>query len=158
MSLVWSISQSSLNPKDTPPSGSHERYKSQDRLHWEKEFDCNLKMREWILAEKIADEEQLSEIEKEAEIAVKNARNTASANYSQEIKSDQEQALALIGKIINASQHKIELTNIYNDLKENTSPLKLDIVKACTFIIRALGKYEDVNKEDLKNWLENKKK
>ena len=144
-------------PQGHSTSGSHERYKSQDRLHWEKEFDCNLKMREWILAEKIADEEQLSEIEKEAKIAVKNARNTASANYSQEIKSDQEQALALIGKIINASQHKIEITNIYNDLKENTSPLKLDIVKACTFIIRALGKYEDVNKEDLKNWLETKK-
>ena len=59
--------------------------------------------------------------------------------------------------MINASQHKIELTNIYNDLKENTSPLKLDIVKACTSIIRALGKYEDVNKEDLKNWLATKK-
>ena len=59
--------------------------------------------------------------------------------------------------MINASQHKIELTNIYNDLKENTSPLKSDIVKACTSIIRALAKYEDVNKEDLKNWLATKK-
>jgi len=144
-------------PQGHSTSGSHERYKSKERLDWESEFDCNLKMREWLLAEKISDEKELADLEKEAKIAVKNARNMAAASYSQEIKSDQKEALSLIGKIIDASQHKIQLTNIYNDLKENTSPLKSDIVKACTFIIRALAKYDDVNKEELKDWLATKK-
>jgi len=40
-------------------SGSHERYKSKDRLDWEKKFDCNLKMREWILNNDIANEIEL---------------------------------------------------------------------------------------------------
>jgi 2-oxoisovalerate dehydrogenase E1 component len=144
-------------PQGHSTSGSHERYKSKERLDWESEFDCNLKMREWLLAEKIADEKELSDLEKEAKIVVKNARNMAASSYTQEIKSDQKEALSLIGKMIDASQYKIQLTNIYNDLKENTSPLKSDIVKACTYIIRALAKYDDVNKEDLKDWLATKK-
>jgi 2-oxoisovalerate dehydrogenase E1 component len=144
-------------PQGHSTSGSHERYKSKERLDWESEFDCNLKMREWLLAEKIADEKELSDLEKEAKIVVKNARNMAATSYTQEIKSDQKEALSLIGKMIDASQYKIQLTNIYNDLKENTSPLKSDIVKACTYIIRALAKYDDVNKEDLKDWLATKK-
>ena len=140
-------------PQGHSTSGSHERYKSKERLRWENKFDCNLKMREWILAEKIADETTLFEIEKEAKTTAKNARNAASSNYFREIKSDQKQALALIGKIINESQHKIQLTNIYNDLEQNIFPLKSDVVKACTAIIRTLAKYEDVNKQELKNWL-----
>ena len=145
-------------PQGHSTSGSHERYKSKERLRWENKFDCNRKMREWILTEKIADETTLDEIEKEAKTTAKNARNTASSNYFREIKSDQKQALALIGKIINKSQHKIQLTNIYNDLEQNIFPLKSDVVKACTSIIRTLAKYEDLNKQDLnkqdlKNWL-----
>ena len=145
-------------PQGHSTSGSHERYKSKGRLSWENKFDCNRKMREWILAEKIADEATLDEIEKEAKTTAKSARNTASSNYFREIKSDQKQALALIGKIINKSQHKIQLTNIYNDLEQNIFPLKSDVVKACTSIIRTLAKYEDLNKQDLnkqdlKNWL-----
>ncbi len=144
-------------PQGHSTSGSHERYKSKERLLWENKFDCNLKMREWILEEKIADEATLYEIEKEAKITAKNARNAASSNYFREIKSDQKQALALIEKIINESQHKIQLTNIYNDLEQNIFPLKSDVVKACTSIIRTLAKYEDVNKQDLKNWLATQK-
>ena len=53
-------------PQGHSTSGSHERYKSKERLRWENKFDCNLKMREWILAEKFADEATLDEIEKEA--------------------------------------------------------------------------------------------
>ena len=145
-------------PQGHSTSGSHERYKSKERLRWENKFDCNLKMREWILTEKIADEATLDEIEKEAKTTAKNARNAASSNYFREIKSDQKQALALIGKIINESQHKIQLTNIYNDLEQNMFPLKSDVVKACTSILQTLVKYEDVNKRDLKNWLAIKKK
>ena len=137
-------------PQGHSTSGSHERYKSKERLRWESKFDCNLKMREWILAEKIADEATLYEIEKEAKTTAKNARNAASSNYFREIKSDQKQALALIGKIINESQHKIQLTNIYNDLEQNIFPLKSDVIKACTSIIRTLAIYEEVKTQHLK--------
>ena len=45
-------------------SGSHERYKSKKRLEWEKEYDCNIKMREWILNEGISSEDELDKLEK----------------------------------------------------------------------------------------------
>ena len=46
-------------------SGSHERYKSKQRLQWEKEHDCNLKFREWIISNGISNEESLNKIESE---------------------------------------------------------------------------------------------
>ena len=52
-------------PQGHSTSGSHERYKSKDRLQWEKEHDCNTKMREWMINNQIATDEELSEIEKD---------------------------------------------------------------------------------------------
>ena len=52
-------------------SGSHQRYKSDERLEWEKEYDCNKKMREWIISNGIADEKSISEIEQECKKIVK---------------------------------------------------------------------------------------
>ncbi len=51
-------------PQGHSTSGSHERYKNEDRLKWEKENDCNTKMREWIIESSIATEEELSILEK----------------------------------------------------------------------------------------------
>ncbi|MFT4663986.1 MAG: pyruvate/2-oxoglutarate/acetoin dehydrogenase E1 component/TPP-dependent pyruvate [Polaribacter sp.] len=62
-------------------SGSHERYKSKDRLTWEKEYDCNLQFRNWIVAEGVADEETLKEIEEQAKIEAKEGKNNAWAAY-----------------------------------------------------------------------------
>jgi len=45
-------------------SGSHERYKNSDRLDWEKKFDCNTKMREWIISNNISTDKELIELEK----------------------------------------------------------------------------------------------
>src|SRR5690606_10176028 len=52
-------------PQGHSTSGSHESYKNEDRLNWEREFDCNLKFRDWILASNIATEEELQEMEPE---------------------------------------------------------------------------------------------
>ena len=57
-------------------SGSHERYKSKERLDWEKKNDCNLKMREWILDNKIAIQSELEVIENDSKEIVKNAKKT----------------------------------------------------------------------------------
>ena len=66
-------------------SGSHERYKTDERLAWEREFDCNLKMRQWILAEGISNESILEKIEKEAAHQARAARRNAWESYQKPI-------------------------------------------------------------------------
>ncbi len=64
-------------PQGHSTSGSHERYKSEERLQWEKDNDCITGMRQWIIKEGIADDETLDNIEKEAVKRVKEARRNA---------------------------------------------------------------------------------
>ena len=66
-------------------SGSHERYKSKERLEWEKNHDCNLKFREWILSNGISDEDTLDKIESEIKTSVKEAKNKAWKAYQKPI-------------------------------------------------------------------------
>src|SRR5260221_10491764 len=68
-------------PQGHSTSGSHERYKSPERLAWEKEWDCNRKMREWILANELADDHELVEVEMNAKLMVKESKQRAWDKY-----------------------------------------------------------------------------
>ena len=72
-------------------SGSHERYKSKERLQWEKEHDCNLKMREWILSKGISNFQALEEMESQIKAKVKEAKNLAWEEYQKPIISLKDQ-------------------------------------------------------------------
>jgi len=74
-------------------SGSHERYKSNERLAWEKEYDCNLKMHDWIIAEGISDESTLAKIEKEAAQQARIARRNAWDSYQKPIEKQRNNLL-----------------------------------------------------------------
>lgn len=86
-------------PQGHSTSGSHERYKSKDRLAWEAEFDCNLKMRNWILQSGIAQEEELLELEKEAKDLVRQDQRRAWADYHKTIQKDLDEAIKLLSTI-----------------------------------------------------------
>ena len=64
-------------PQGHSTSGSHERYKTNERLDWEREWDCNRKMKEWIIENALEAEEQLAEIEANAKDYVRKSRNNA---------------------------------------------------------------------------------
>jgi TPP-dependent pyruvate/acetoin dehydrogenase alpha subunit len=74
-------------PQGHSTSGSHERYKSAERLAWEKEYDCIQQMKLWILSNNIANQEQLQEIERTAKDEVNEAKKSAWKKYSEPIKS-----------------------------------------------------------------------
>lgn len=80
-------------------SGSHQRYKSKERLEWEKDFDCNQKMRAWILEKNIASEQELEEIEKACKSEAKVARVAAWTSYQTPIKEKQEEMLKLLAPL-----------------------------------------------------------
>jgi TPP-dependent pyruvate/acetoin dehydrogenase alpha subunit len=89
-------------PQGHSTSGSHERYKSKERLAWEDEFDCVAKFREYILANKLAKAEELDEIEKEATEAAKVAKTNAWNAFNDSMKADYKDALALLKEFTTA--------------------------------------------------------
>ena len=75
--------QELTQPLGHSTSGSHERYKSKKRLEWEEEYDCILKFKEWILAQGIATEEGLSELEKLIDKEIRENKRKAWKEYRQ---------------------------------------------------------------------------
>ncbi len=143
-------------PQGHSTSGSHERYKSKDRLVWEKEHDCLLKMKEWILEEGFATEEELKKIEKEAKTRAKKARDNAWKAFTTEIKEDMNQALELIGKAALSSKNNKILQQIKDDLKTALNPLKADIMRAVRKSLRYLREDQSQEKDLLISWYNDK--
>lgn len=143
-------------PQGHSTSGSHERYKTKDRLNWEKEHDCILKMREWIESENLATAEELDTMEKEAKQAAKQAKDQAWKAYSQDIKKDVEEALNLIEKAGISSAKKDEISKIAGDLRKELNPEKSNVIRAAKQTLRLLKNESSAEKQTLLNWLKEK--
>jgi len=114
-------------PQGHSTSGSHERYKSKDRLAWETDHDCIAKMRAWMIDSKLSTDKKLSELEKEIELDVKEAKKLAWATFRNEIKEEANEAIQLL-KAVDAS--------IAQKLQESMDPGRKDILKALHEAIR----------------------
>lgn len=125
-------------PQGHSTSGSHERYKSPERLEWEKEFDGIAKMREWILKEGIADAGTLDKIEQEAIISVRNAKSQAWKNYQDPIRKMRDDFIhmANVTTCNCAKTNKIE--SIKEDLKQIADPIRKDIISSGRKILRLI--------------------
>ena len=96
--------QELTQPLGHSTSGSHERYKSEARLQWEKEYDCNLTFKNWILEKKIATEDELAAIEEKASTAAKEAKTTAWKAYLAPIDEERQEAEQLVQAVIANAQ------------------------------------------------------
>jgi 2-oxoisovalerate dehydrogenase E1 component len=83
-------------PQGHSTSGSHERYKSKERLKWEDDFDCIGRFRAWILDKKLASEKELATIEAEVQKAAENAKNEAWEEYLRPLEKERTEALTLL--------------------------------------------------------------
>ena len=101
-------------PTGHSTSGSHERYKSKERMQWEQDFDCNKKFKEWIIENKIADSEELENIEKEAISFVKEQKREAWKEYQEPIKSECNELLS----IFNSISAQLDIPEISEWIKE----------------------------------------
>ncbi|MDE0470689.1 MAG: thiamine pyrophosphate-dependent enzyme [Ekhidna sp.] len=145
-------------PQGHSTSGSHERYKSKERLEWEKEHDCILKMRKWLVTEGFAHEEDLLTIEKEAKSAAKSARDTAWREFSEEIKDDLEEALNLINKAGASSKRANEISTLTKEIGKELNPEKSHIIRSAKKALRLLKADISPEKNVLKEYLAKKEK
>ncbi len=136
-------------PQGHSSSGSHERYKSKERLQWEHEFDCNLKFRNWILNEKIADESELLKIEEDSKLVAKNARQEAWKDFRVSIDLHNEPLI----KLLNEAISKTNNNRIIAERKELTAkqnPLKKDVLISLKKVIRLMLKDKSGLKDKIK--------
>ncbi|MBM3403668.1 MAG: transketolase [Bacteroidetes bacterium] len=145
-------------PQGHSTSGSHERYKSPERLQWEKEYDGIARMREWILAEKIADADQLDLIEQEAINRVKEARKNAWDHYIQPMLKKRDEFLQMVDiTTCNCAKTK-KIDAIKQDLARVAEPVRKDIISSARKILRLIcnscSNPANSLKINVTNWLE----
>lgn len=117
-------------PQGHSTSGSHERYKSKDRLSWEKEWDCVKQMRQWLLNNNLANEEELLAIEQESVTHVKEQKNLAWEAYINPIKAlVSETASLLQGVILNDMDAYQQIQKLVTELQQNREPLRRDVMR-----------------------------
>ena len=117
-------------------SGSHERYKSKDRLKWEKEYDCILKMREWILENKLITKSKLEKIESESKDEVRKARSHAKSYSLEETIGNIKSFNKFFEESIDFKNQNI--SSILNSLNEIKEPSKKDLFSSVNKIYREM--------------------
>lgn len=117
-------------PQGHSTSGSHERYKTKERLAWEAEWDCVKKFRQWIVAQGLASEAELDALEAQDRQAVEDARQQAWEAYLNPILRDRRQAADLLDRLAAASPQAGDLTAIKDKLLALPAPLRRDVSQA----------------------------
>lgn len=145
-------------PQGHSTSGSHERYKTEERLIWEKEYDCIAKFKEWILAfevdgNKIANEETLELLQKEAKVEVRQAKNISWKRFTSEIQEELTEITNIIDSVAATSSQKAFIIKELEALKKAYEPIRKDLLNTARKVLRLLHKEQSPQKEQLTNWI-----
>lgn len=140
-------------PQGHSSSGSHERYKSPERLQWESDFDCIAQMRDWILANGLSNEEDLTQIETEAKNHVRAEQKRAWNTYQKTIGHDRELAIQQL-EMLNHPQ----VQNYIQELKQLQEPSLKETYSLVRKVIRELRFEDSLEKINLINWYEQRMK
>jgi pyruvate/2-oxoglutarate/acetoin dehydrogenase E1 component/TPP-dependent pyruvate/acetoin dehydrogenase alpha subunit len=139
-------------PQGHSTSGSHERYKSKERLAWEAEFDCNRKMREWIIAGGLAAEDELAEIEKESKAFARQARDSAWKAYNDDLAAERESLLQIVSEV-HAESGIAEAEALKEQLERTVNPGRLDAMRAAKKAGRLLRHHNGEARRRLLEWI-----
>ena len=140
-------------PQGHSTSGSHERYKSKERLAWEEEHDCLLQMRKWMVASAIAAEADIDEIEATAKKYVREVQKQVWNELSNEILSELNDAARLIERLAQEVPEQNELLDVVAELRDCVDPGRKDVVAAIRKSLRLTVKHNNSQKQELINWL-----
>ena len=130
-------------PQGHSTSGSHERYKPAERLEWEREWDAIRKMREWVLANMLADEDDIDHIERGAKEFVRKAKQDAWEDFLSPAKEQVSKAVELINDAAaRLPQQSGQLNQLVKELSLNREPLRRDVMKILYTAVNLAGTAE----------------
>ena len=152
--------QEVTQPQGHSTSGSHERYKSKERLEWEKEMDCVVKMKQFILDNKIADDAEISAIEDDAKAEARAAKQRAWEDFLAPIKAQIQEATTLCNQAVYEGGANAEaIAAAVKELNAIKEPIRKDVMQTVRKVLalcgggdatRALGNFYDQIKADNK--------
>lgn len=142
-------------PQGHSTSGSHERYKSAERLQWEKDFDPISKFKEWILSKNLATEEELAAIESEAKKAARDAKTEAWKQFLAPIREEHKTVVELINKLSAESKNAVFINKVRDSIANATDPLRKEIYEAARKSLRYARTENLVSKAALIRWIQN---
>jgi pyruvate/2-oxoglutarate/acetoin dehydrogenase E1 component/TPP-dependent pyruvate/acetoin dehydrogenase alpha subunit len=150
--------QELTQPQGHSTSGSHERYKDEDRLSWEREYDCNVQFRKWLISNDFATEAELSKIEKSIKKEVREGKKAAWNAYLNPILKERDEAVSLINAVAAISDHGVFIKPIASELQEEKEPYRKDFFEAVRKTLRFTLKENNDAITDLNEWLVRNKK
>ncbi len=141
-------------PTGHSTSGSHERYKSAERLQWEKDYDCLLQFEKWIVNNKIATQEELDNILQEVKESVKQSKKEAWLEYQNPLKSELDELFVILNNISSQCEIK-ELDGWMTDLKQSASfgLFRRDFLSVARKVLVRIASNNDVDKTELVSFI-----
>ena len=150
-------------PQGHSTSGSHERYKSKERLAWAKEFDCISKFKEWLLSSNnglgkpISTLDELNKIEKDAKAEVKSIAKEAWKEFIQDIETERKSITSQLELLYSESSHKQELEKLISNIKGLKEPLRKELYQIFKSALRITIKESTNSRKSVLSWYEKQK-
>ncbi|MFN4762646.1 thiamine pyrophosphate-dependent enzyme [Gillisia sp. Q332] len=141
-------------PQGHSTSGSHERYKDGERLAWEREYDCNMKFREWVIENNFATVEELNEIDADIKKQVREGKKAAWAAYTDPMKMKMKELLPLLDQAAKSSDNKEAILSLKKEITEIKEPLKKDLLVAARKSLRYLTGTKSDARTRIINWID----
>ncbi len=129
--------QELTQPQGHSTSGSHERYKSPERLDWERSMDCNKKMREWLVVNELTTEEALQDLESEVKKEVRAAKELAWSKYITPIKEKLNEGVSIAQQGLEGAALQ-QANEILQELVSNKEPLKRNIFRTLNTLVESM--------------------
>jgi pyruvate/2-oxoglutarate/acetoin dehydrogenase E1 component/TPP-dependent pyruvate/acetoin dehydrogenase alpha subunit len=136
-------------PQGHSTSGSHERYKDKDRLDWEKEYDCIVQMRKWMIESAIIPEEELAALEDEAKKFVRETQKEAWNEFLADIKTEKDQAIELINTLAKGNP---ALTKITTQLANTPDAQRKEVISSARKALRLSLQHPSGERNELLEW------
>lgn len=144
--------QELTQPQGHSTSGSHERYKTKERLAWETEYDCIEKMREWLIANNMATNEELQQLDEEAKKIVRESKRAAWEAYLNPIKEEREELITILNKIGASSSNPDKIAQMVKDLSAIKEPIRKDVLSTARIAKRYF--VQQSGNQELNQWIE----
>lgn len=140
-------------PQGHSTSGSHERYKSKERLQWEQDYDCIVRMGKWMVENGIATEEKLAEISAEAKAFTRNAMKEAWKNFASPVKSKERELLEIFNSIVAEHNQLPETSELQKELSTLFNPLRYELLKIARKMSNLCSGLNSQSVDNLREWI-----
>jgi pyruvate/2-oxoglutarate/acetoin dehydrogenase E1 component/TPP-dependent pyruvate/acetoin dehydrogenase alpha subunit len=144
-------------PQGHSTSGSHERYKSKERLQWEQDMDCIQRMGQWMIGGELVSQQELDQLKEHAISFARNAKNKAWKNYQNQSISCTNELLTVF-ESLNKDASETAITNLKNELKSLVSPMISEVIQHGRKAVQHLNIIDPISSKQISEWIKTKYK